>query len=61
MSDISSLRDKSGQSEDVQRAIQNVATDLWTKVRPGDTRIENQGRAAREVNRRTCGNGGDAV
>ena len=61
MLDITNLRGKGGQYERIQKSIGNVALDLWTKVRPRDTSIKIQGRAADEVNKRTCGNGRGAV
>lgn len=42
-----------------KKSIGIMAFNLWTKVRPRDTRIENQNRAADEVNKkqkeRLCG------
>lgn len=61
ISDISNLW---GQWETIRQSPEiywKCGTTLWVKVRPTDTRVGSQGRAADEVNKRICGNGRDAM
>lgn len=54
MSDMSSLRGKWGQhgKKNPQKSVGNVLLNLWTKIRPGDTRTENQDRVEDEGNKK---------